>query len=414
MKNAEKLLEFLPSVEQSEISGLPVAGTPESVYSWSANLYTEGRERILVFTNEYTKTPIVFLNFKAIHRNKFAEIFKEAVRDTFETYSINPEFIDDYLQNFGVVTRYKLSDRKSVAASNVVMRDLFFGDDYLECDDVYQPYFAERYKNWLVKDAELTADNDSEYTTYGNLLLYRLGKIDAKYKKNSATMFVFDIDLYIAGGEGDINRIYRQLSINSNKTFLQFHRAIQMSMYWLDYHLWNFVMLGKKVGTVVEDVSPKEKFSERDSVQYEIDYLYGEGNGFVPVVKVTIDHEDGYITEDDFVYLDTVPESTKLKEMFPNFGDAIYKYDYGDDWTFKVKFVESIENPDDDNTKCLSAIGDAPPEDVGGMGGYLGFLRTIENKDNLEEATRMKAWAKDQGYSPMDISTINRRLKYGV
>lgn len=59
---------------------------------------------------------------------------------------------------------------------------------------------------------------------------------------------------------------------------------------------------------------------------------------------------------------------------------------------------------------CISGAGDAPPEEVGGEGGFSQFLDVMANPDD-PEYKYMKRWVIGQGYEAIDLEKINRMLE---
>lgn len=54
--------------------------------------------------------------------------------------------------------------------------------------------------------------------------------------------------------------------------------------------------------------------------------------------------------------------------------------------------------------------GSAPPEDVGGISGYIEFLNIISNPEH-KEYRNMREWFQSQRYREFDIDLVNIRLK---
>lgn len=125
-------------------------------------------------------------------------------------------------------------------------------------------------------------------------------------------------------------------------------------------------------------------------------------------------------------------------QLTPYFDTIFYSYDYGDDWTVKITCEEIFSrsasagsketDPEsnaltirryitDDMTSaddawnalltdvenknrplCVSMDGLNVPDDVGGVYGYLNFLRTIHGNDP-DEAEEMKQWGRSLGWT---------------
>ena len=177
----------------------------------------------------------------------------------------------------------------------------------------------------------------------------------------------------------------------------------------------------------------------------------GEVNEFrerfpdVPDDMMLEELQDKVVFEADFNML---MESLTLHELLPAFGDLYYLYDYGDDWCVHITmldkydrktnadltkggfFVVDILNRKDGLTKyryfqrtgeseievneelravlaevdvkskprCVAAEGLSVFDDVGGIHGYLDFLR-IMNRGGAVEKYEMREWARGLGWT---------------
>lgn len=82
----------------------------------------------------------------------------------------------------------------------------------------------------------------------------------------------------------------------------------------------------------------------------------------------------------------------KLRRLLSE-GDRLrYLYDFGDSWQHVVA-VETIEPSDFTGSWCevLDGARACPPEDVGGITGYVHFLQTIKQPDS-EESRSILEW----------------------
>jgi len=61
----------------------------------------------------------------------------------------------------------------------------------------------------------------------------------------------------------------------------------------------------------------------------------------------------------------------KLSEYIPAFDKLKYVYDFGDYWEHYIEVEKIIHDYDANYPVCFDGEGKAPPEDVGGRGGYL-------------------------------------------
>jgi len=94
--------------------------------------------------------------------------------------------------------------------------------------------------------------------------------------------------------------------------------------------------------------------------------------------------------------------------------EFVYEYDFGDSWRHHIK-VKSIAQPKTDwlYPVCVAGERAAPPEDVGGVGGYMEFLCAI-NDPKHEEHDSMLVWIGG-AFDPegFDLNAINRTLRQG-
>ena len=162
--------------------------------------------------------------------------------------------------------------------------------------------------------------------------------------------------------------IWRRLVVPSNITLEKLHEAIQVAMGWTNSHLHQF-----SVG----------------------DAVYGN-----------IEHFD-----DDVDVADE--RGIALAEAAPDKGSAIlYRYDMGDNWEHAI-VVEEIVPADGGEiaARCLDGARACPPEDVGGPGGYGGFLEAIKDPGH-EEHEDLLEWAGG-AFDPEEFSLhdVNAELR---
>ena len=94
-----------------------------------------------------------------------------------------------------------------------------------------------------------------------------------------------------------------------------------------------------------------------------------------------------------------------------------YEYDFGDSWLHSIT-VEKIHEPDAAHigfAECLDGGYACPPEDCGGIGGYLDLLEVIQDSKH-EQYESMMDWLGDE-FDPeaFDTGRVNmylRKLKW--
>lgn len=177
---------------------------------------------------------------------------------------------------------------------------------------------------------------------------------------------------------GPKRECWREIVIPSGWAFVDLHEAIQASFLWWDYHQYDFTL--RSHGEQCRIVDPE---------QGGVDAMFAppsNGQKILDVCEILLD------------------------EVFPRTRTATYSYDYGDGWTCRVKLVEAIERYEGEMPVCTDGAGDAPPEDVGGPGGFERFLAAIGNEDDPEHA-EMKEWGASQLFAPFSVEAANERIR---
>jgi Plasmid pRiA4b ORF-3-like protein len=123
-------------------------------------------------------------------------------------------------------------------------------------------------------------------------------------------------------------------------TLPQLHDTIQVVMGWTDSHLHQFIIGGVEYGLPNPDFADDMRTEQRVKLERVV---------------------------------------TSEKERF------VYEYDFGDSWTHII-LLEKILPPDPlvHYPRCLTGKRACPPEDVGGVWGYAGFLEAIRVSEHPE------------------------------
>ncbi len=171
--------------------------------------------------------------------------------------------------------------------------------------------------------------------------------------------------------------VWRRLLVRGDASLALLHAAIQVAMGWTNSHLHQFI-IGKNT---YSDARMDEDM----------------GFGGPPVLN-----------EGKFTLMQVAP---KEKAKF------IYEYDFGDSWEHVIT-VEKIHGPDAANkgvALCVDGACACPPEDCGGIGGYLDLLDIIRDPKH-EQYEYMLEWL-GEGFDPesFDMGRVNtylRKLKW--
>ncbi|MBK5202988.1 MAG: plasmid pRiA4b ORF-3 family protein [Prolixibacteraceae bacterium] len=171
--------------------------------------------------------------------------------------------------------------------------------------------------------------------------------------------------------------VWRRIAVPANFTFSKFHKVIQLTFGWENYHLYDFA----------------EK----------------EYDKTMRIAEISEDDFDDFLPTHDaskFKLSDYFSENTrKLK----------YIYDYGDSWIHEIT-LESISNNKTDKAVCLAGKGTCPPEDCGGVGGYEELKYTFLEAPKSEDADEYREWLgleknKNWDTDNFNIKSVNSYLK---
>ncbi|MCL2883347.1 MAG: plasmid pRiA4b ORF-3 family protein [Coriobacteriia bacterium] len=172
---------------------------------------------------------------------------------------------------------------------------------------------------------------------------------------------------------------WREIIVPSDYTFLDFHFVLQAAFNWLGYHLFDFRL--KSNGEVL-------KITETDTGA--IDSIWADIFGSDRSEEVAA-------------------SEILLSDIFPRTRTAVYSYDYGDSWEVKIKLLETIKDAALSEPTCLQGSGDAPPEDVGGEGGFINFLEIINDQTNPDHQETVE-WGEEQLFERFDLDRVNQKL----
>ena len=144
--------------------------------------------------------------------------------------------------------------------------------------------------------------------------------------------------------------IWRRLWVADTLTLAKLDRVIQAAMGWTNSHLHEFKIAGRRYG-IPDDEWPDDNPPSDDRRSH---------------IGAVLD--------------DSVSEFT-------------YLYDFGDHWQHTVK-VEKLLKPNEINRSptCLAGQNACPPEDVGGIRGYMEFLEAVRDPTH-DEHIAMWCWS---------------------
>ncbi len=173
--------------------------------------------------------------------------------------------------------------------------------------------------------------------------------------------------------------IWRRVKLNSTTSLNDLHKIIQSTMGWENAHLHQFVV-GDKYYMSAEEVKENLEF---DDYNRNVDYT-------------------------DIIIADVLKKEKDKIE---------YEYDFGDGWEHIVTLEKIFENEIILYPKCIKGKAACPPENCGGVWGYMNIIKTMKNPKHPEYED-IKNWlGGGLDIDDFDIDMVNEQLMeedYGI
>ena len=169
--------------------------------------------------------------------------------------------------------------------------------------------------------------------------------------------------------EGSKPPIWRRLLVPSDTTLADLNHIIQAAFGWWDCHLHQFIVGGTYYG------EPHPDYLDYVDMHDEQDVTLGQ-----------IDAAEGF--------------------------EFRYEYDFGDSWMHQV-LVEKLlpPEPGQDYPACVKGRRACPPEDVGGIWGYYGFVEAIQDPDHEEHEEYLEWVGGEFDPEAFDLEQANQALQ---
>jgi Plasmid pRiA4b ORF-3-like protein len=163
--------------------------------------------------------------------------------------------------------------------------------------------------------------------------------------------------------------VWRRVRVPGDITLGRLHQVIQAAMGWQDYHLHEFEIGDRRYGEPDDDPLPGDA------------HTYNESN-----VKLGALADRG---------------ARRFR----------YLYDFGDGWEHEIVVEKALPlDPAQQYPSLITGKRACPPEDCGGVYGYLRLLKVLADPAD-EEHPELREWAGDD-FDPehLDPEAINRDL----
>jgi hypothetical protein len=99
-----------------------------------------------------------------------------------------------------------------------------------------------------------------------------------------------------------------------------------------------------------------------------------------------------------------------LERLFDSKGRFRYEYDFGDSWWHDISVEEVTEVAGTFAPRCIAGARACPPEDCGGVGGYLRIVRVLANPRHREYEETREWVGEDWTPQAFDVDAADRKV----
>lgn len=368
VKGTKKLLTYLkvePEETSQRITREDVSEEMHDplLFSWYANMITIERKNILIFLNEKTRFAIILQGVKASDRKNIRVLIKDAVKDALEKEFINPQTIEAYLNAMGEVEFQKATDRSILGRVKSIADDIYgFGYDHMDFNRMSQGDLGRRLNSSLYRN------KNKELYVPMELMVEELKGFSLEEDLIQVDAVELKITLNLQNEE-----VWRKVIIPLKMPFEKFHKVIQFLFFWKDDHMHEFHIQREEQKPII--LVPEEEMMDfPDTIERRFE------------------------------------KGVELAEYLPQYQKLKYIYDFGDYWEHDIELVQYLPKHNSKTPYCTDGVGQTPPEDVGGPGGYEEFLEII-NDPLLPMREEMLDWAKMQNYTAFNLKRVNGFLR---
>lgn len=347
---------------------------PRALTAWQANLVNIDRRKAIVLMNNATRYPVVIYRPRPKDFARMKGLIREAIIVALRMEGICETVIDRYMAAAGEIEFSKTTNRSMIARLNRTVYEVDAMQDCLDESTLIQRYIS------ISAGRLLQGSSSNDYFVPIKKMIECLESY-LDEDGNGICQSVLDVELYQLRVQIEIEGfdIWRRVLVPSVLSFLHLHDVIQTVFDWHGYHLHMFK--ARRQGSKVKQIVMGE---DLETLQW-------------------FDVDSCDILDERF---------TALKDIFPDHEEVTYTYDFGDSWNHTITLEKTVRSNAFEVT-YLDGRGERPPEDVGGIGGYMEYIRVMAD-DTDPEYENMKAWAESQGERKQSPEEINSRLKHCI
>jgi len=331
----------------------PAAHEDENpLFSWTANwtkVWDNRRaEDMLVLVNNATRFTVAIYQVKRKDLKNVAEMMRTAISNTMLSMNLNPELVEEYFRLAGEVefTQNRNRQTASWVAKAGLECAFYVGNEYNGIAKIFSDTVGASANYRIVNCSGNTNEGFYSYKAMISALSELTGKQAYKYRAFEL-MITLDLEVYKA---------VRRIIVPADIEFTRLHNVLQSVFDWKNYHLYDFTIFDDSNSVAIARLVPSE-----EDLEYDENAILMKGH--------------------------------TLSDFFPEHKDMVYTYDMGDNWEHVIRLVNVIEEHDKESPYLLEANGQTPPEDVGGIGGFMSFREIMLNPSHPEYG-EMEEWAK--------------------
>ncbi len=322
------------------------------LFSWTANwtkVWDNRRsEDMLILVNNATRFTVAIYQVKRKDLKNTAEMMREAISNTLHSMNLNTAIVEEYMRLAGNVVFVQNTGSQTAAWVTKAGLECAFhvANEYNGIAKMFSDTVGVSINYRPVNYSDKRSEGFIPYEAMFEALSKLTGKRIYKYRAFEL-LVTLDLEVYKAT---------RRIIVPADLEFTRLHKVLQSVFNWEDYHLYDFSLFADNENQKAVRLVPSEY-----DLQYDEDAVLMKGH--------------------------------TLAEFFPWCKAMRYTYDMGDNWKHEIQLVRVIDEYDKNSPYLLEASGQAPPEDVGGVGGFVNF-REIMLNPNHPEYKETKEWAK--------------------
>lgn len=317
--------------------------TINPLFTWTANWTTvwdnRRAEDLLVLVNNATRFTVAIYQVKRKNLKNVEQMMKTAISNTLLAVGFNPELVEEYLTMAGEVEFAQNRNRQAAAWVTKAGLECAFhvGREYDGVAKVFDDTGGMPANYRVVNYGKSADEGFCPYEKMAVALSELTGK--PAYKQRAFELLVtLDVHLY---------EVKRRIIVPANIDFYRLHKVIQRVFGWRGSHLYDFAVFNPGKPT--------------------------------PSLRLVASEEDlGFDDEAELMH------GQSLADFFPEQKKIVYTYDFGDNWEHEIELVRVLEDYDQELPYLLEASGKTPPEDVGGIPGFIQFYEAISNPHHPE------------------------------